>query len=166
MLGVHRVRWCVRFMLFVRSAWRGPGVFSCASAAEVLCPQRGGLVPPPRRSCASTAEVLCLHCRGAPPPRRALSPWSDAALAPQPIGNIFSRCSHCVAVALPIKGLLRPGVHVPLVYHSPLAASLHDAVTAVMPQSRHQSRDYWSLQSLCRSLCAAAHLLHAAVTVL
>ena len=68
------------------------------------------------------------------------------------------------ALVPPLQG---PAVLVPQpVHHSPLAARSHAAVTAGVPQSRYQSRDYWSLQPLCRSLTAAAYLqrCHAAAT--
>ena len=67
-------------------------------------------------------------------------------------------CSNA-PVPSPIKGLLGLAVHVlQPVHHSPLAARSHAAVTAGVPQSRYQSRDYWSLQPWCCSLTAAASL--------
>ena len=176
MLGVHRVRWRVRFVLFVRSAWRGLGVCSCASAADVLCPQRGGLVPPQQRSCASTTEVLCPHRGGVvPPPRRSCASTAEVlclhngGLVPPPrsltavasLQRCYAATTGCsnAPVPSPIRGLLGPAVLVlQSVHHSPLAARSHAAVTAGAPQSRYQSRDYWSLQPLCRSLAAATSL--------
>ena len=127
---------------------------SCASTTEVLCLHRGGVVPPPRRSCASTAEVLCLHNGGLVPPPRSLT----AAASLQRCYAAATGCSNA-PVPSPIRGLLGPAVLVlqPL-HHRPLAARSHAAVTAGVPQSRYQSRDYWSLQPLCRSLTAAASL--------
>ena len=126
----------------------------CASTTEVLCLHRGGVVPPPRRSCASTAEVLCLHNGGLVPPPRGLT----AAASLQRCYAAATGCSNA-PVPSPIRGLLGPAVLVtqPL-HHTPLAARSHAAVTAGVPQSRYQSRDYWSLQPLCCSLTAAASL--------
>ena len=169
MLGVHRVRWRVRFVLFVRSAWRGLGVFSCASAADVLCPQRGGLVPPRRRFCASTTEVLCLHRGGVvPPPRRSCASTAEVlclhngGLVPPPrsltaaasLQRCYAAATGCsnAPVLSAIKGLLGPAALVlQSVHQSPLAARSHAAVTAGVSQSSYQSRDYWSLQPLCCS---------------
>ena len=111
-------------------------------------------MPPPRRSCASTAEVLCLHNGGLVPPPRSLT----AAASLQRCYAAATGCSNA-PVPSPIRGLLGPAVLVPQpLHHTPLAARLHAAVTAGVPQSRYQSRDYWSLQPLCRSLTAAASL--------
>ena len=111
-------------------------------------------MPPPRRSCASTAEVLCLHNGGLVPPPRSLT----AAASLQRCYAAATGCSNA-SVPSPIRGLLGPAVLVPQpLHHTPLAARLHAAVTAGVPQSRYQSRDYWSLQPLCRSLTAAASL--------
>ena len=127
---------------------------SCASTTEVLCLHRGGVVPPPRRSCASTAEVLCLHNGGLVPPPRSLT----AAASLQRCYVAATGCSNA-PVPSPRKGLLGPAVLVlQPVHHSPLAARSHAAVTAGVPQSHYQSRDYWSLQPLCCSLTAAASL--------
>ena len=122
--------------------------------AEVLCHHGRGLVPPQRRSCVSTAEVLCLHNGGLVPPPRSLT----AAASLQRCYAAVTGCSNA-PVPSPIRGLLGPAVLVlqPL-HHRPLAARSHAAVTAGVPQSRYQSRDYWSLQPLCRSLTAAASL--------
>ena len=131
-----------------------PARRSCASMTEVLCLHNGGLVSPPRRCCASTAEVLCLRNGGLVPPPRSLT----AAASLQRCYAAATGCSNA-PVPSPIRGLLGPAVLVlQPVHHSPLAARSHAAVTAGAPQSRYQSRDYWSLQPLCRSLAAAASL--------
>ena len=106
---------------------------SCASTAGALCLHNGGLVPPQRRSCVSTAEVLCLHRGGlVPPPRRSCASTTEVLCLHRGVWLLHHLCS---AVIL-----------------QPLAA--------VMPQSRHQGRGYWGLQSLCCSLCTTAHWQH------
>ena len=124
-----------------------------ASTTEVLCLHRGGVVPPPRRSCASTAEVLCLHNGGLVPPPRSLT-------ATPSLQRCYAAATGCsnAPVPSPRRGLLGPAVLVlQPVHHSPLAARAHAAVTAGVPQSHYQSRDFWSLQPLC---CAEVLCLH------
>ena len=106
-------------------------------------------MPPLRRSHAPTLEVI-VSLVGCSP--RAASHWQ------RPF-TLQSLCCRSTPVPLPTKGLFIPGVHVlQPAHHSPLAARFYDAVTAGVPQSRYQSRDYWSLQPLCRSLTTAASL--------
>ena len=133
-------------------ARRGAARIRGACTAQLVQPWRAG--PPARRSCASTTGVLCLHRGGLVPP-----PWSlSAAASLQRCYAAATGCSNA-PVPSPIRGLLGPAVLVlQCVHHSPLAARPHAAVTAGAPQSRYQSRDYWSLQPLCRSLTAAASL--------
>ena len=66
---------------------------------------------------------------------------------PSPVTNqgTIGACSPCVA-ACQLQHLC--------------GALMLQPPAAAMPQSRHPSRSYWGLRSLCRSLPAAAHLLH------
>ena len=142
------------------------------SNATVPSPIRGLLGPAvlvlqPMHHCPLAARLHAAVTAGVPQSRYqsrdywSLQPLCRSLTAAASLQRCYVAATGCsnAPVPSPIRGLLGPAVLVlqPM-HHSPLAARLHAAVTAGVPQSRYQSRDYWSLQPLCCSLAAAASL--------